>query len=553
MTKKIFRTVLLSSMSIFLGTIILILGYLYHYFTNSQLDQLRLQTSLIAQAVEEDGQSYLDHIDLNDLRVTWIDQDGQVLYDSEKDVSQLDNHGNREEVVEALKTGYGESIRQTATLTQRLLYTSQRLQDGTVVRLAIAQKTIVVLLWKLAPWVGTLFIISILVAISLARLTSQKLLAPLEAIDLDNPLENEVYSELHPLLKRLDLHQSQLEEKERLFQQKQDEFDTIISKIKEGLIIVDAKGHLISCNGAASQLFGFQSVDVGEFLPSFQRNLGLRSLMETVLSGQKVESVCEIKECQYKVIARPIWTDGLQSGAVLLFFDVTEQYHLDKLRREFTSTVSHELRTPLHILSGYSEILRANVVSPENVQSFSEKIYQESQRMIQLVEGILQLTQLDEGRTISKESIHFKELIQQVISSLQEKADQREIAIQFEGENVAYKGNLALIQSIVYNLCDNAIKYNKYGGRVIIRLYEVSNQIIFEVKDTGIGISPDDQERIFERFYRVDKSRSKQVGGTGLGLSIVKHALHVHGASIQVTSQLGQGTTMLVRFPKENH
>lgn len=550
MTKKIFRTVLLSSMSIFLGTIILILGYLYHYFTNSQLDQLRLQTSLIAQAVEEDGQTYLDQIDLQDLRVTWIAHDGQVLYDSEKDVKQLDNHSNREEVVEALETGYGESIRQSATLTQRLLYTSQRLNDGTVIRLAIAQKTIVVLLWNLAPWVSLLFLISVFAAILLARLTSKKLLAPLEAIDLDKPLDNEVYAELHPLLKRLDYHQSQLAEKETLLQQKQDEFDTIISKIKEGMVIVDAKGHLVSYNVAASQLLDFQSDDFGQSLPFFQRNLGLKSLMDTVLNGQKVESICEIKDSQYKVIARPIWTDKLQSGAVFLFFDVTEQYYLDKLRREFTATVSHELRTPLHILSGYSEILRANVVSPENIQLFSEKIYQESQRMIQLVEDILQLTQLDEGRTISKEPIHFKGVIQQVVASLQEKADQRGISIQFNGDEVDFTGNPALLQSIVYNLCDNAIKYNRDGGQVTIDLYQDQEHINLEVRDTGIGITKADQERIFERFYRVDKSRSKQVGGTGLGLSIVKHALQVHGASVQVSSQLGQGTTMTVHFPK---
>lgn len=550
MTKKIFRTVLLSSMSIFLGTIILILGYLYHYFTNSQLDQLRLQTSLITQAVEEDGQTYLDQIDLQDLRVTWIAHDGQVLYDSEKDVKQLDNHSNREEVVEALETGYGESIRQSATLTQRLLYTSQRLNDGTVIRLAIAQKTIVVLLWNLAPWVSLLFLISVFAAILLARLTSKKLLAPLAAIDLDKPLDNEVYAELHPLLKRLDYHQSQLAEKETLLQQKQDEFDTIISKIREGMVIVDAKGHLVSYNGAASQLLDFQSDDFGQSLPFFQRNLGLKSLMDTVLNGQKVESICEIKDSQYKVIARPILTDKLQSGAVFLFFDVTEQYYLDKLRREFTATVSHELRTPLHILSGYSEILRANVVSPENVQLFSEKIYQESQRMIQLVEDILQLTQLDEGRTISKEPIHFKGVIQQVVASLQEKAEQRGISIQFDGDEVDFTGNPALIQSIVYNLCDNAIKYNRDGGQVTIDLYQDQEHIHLEVRDTGIGISQADQERIFERFYRVDKSRSKQVGGTGLGLSIVKHALQVHGASVQVSSQLGQGTTMTVHFPK---
>lgn len=550
MTKKIFRTVLLSSMAIFIGTMVMVLGYLYHYFTDLQLDQLRAQTSLIAQAVEEDGQLYLEQLDLKDLRVTWIEANGQVLYDSEKVVSQLDNHANREEVIEARETGYGQSIRQSATLTQRLLYTSQRLQDGTIIRLSLSQKTILVLLWQLAPWVGLLFVLSIATAIVLARWTSKKLLAPLERIDLDQPLENEVYAELHPLLKRLDLHQSQLADKERLLRQKQDEFDTIIAKIKEGMVIIDAQGRLVSYNTAAGQLLSVQATSLGQGLPIFQRHLGLKNLVDTVLQGQKTESVCELQDSQYKVLGRPIWSENQQSGAVLLFFDVTEQYYLDKLRREFTATVSHELRTPLHILSGYSEILQANLASPENVQTFSEKIYQESQRMIQLVEDILQLTQLDEGGTISKEELNLNHLVQQVLSSLQEKADQRNITLSLDGEDLVYSGNPALLQSIVYNLCDNAIKYNVDNGQVKVALYQTTEAIFLEVSDTGLGISQLDQERIFERFYRADKSRSKQVGGTGLGLSIVKHALQVHGATIHVQSQLGKGTVMTVKFPK---
>lgn len=550
MTKKIFRTVLLSSMAIFIGTMVMVLGYLYHYFTDLQLDQLRAQTSLIAQAVEEDGQLYLEQLDLKDLRVTWIEANGQVLYDSEKVVSQLDNHANREEVIEARETGYGQSIRQSATLTQRLLYTSQRLQDGTIIRLSLSQKTILVLLWQLAPWVGLLFVLSIATAIVLARWTSKKLLAPLERIDLDQPLENEVYAELHPLLKRLDLHQSQLADKERLLRQKQDEFDTIIAKIKEGMVIIDAQGRLVSYNTAAGQLLSVQATSLGQGLPIFQRHLGLKNLVDTVLQGQKTESVCELQDSRYKVLGRPIWSENQQSGAVLLFFDVTEQYYLDKLRREFTATVSHELRTPLHILSGYSEILQANLASPENVQTFSEKIYQESQRMIQLVEDILQLTQLDEGGTISKEELNLNHLVQQVLSSLQEKAGQRNITLSLDGEDLVYSGNPALLQSIVYNLCDNAIKYNVDNGQVKVALYQTTEAIFLEVSDTGLGISQLDQERIFERFYRADKSRSKQVGGTGLGLSIVKHALQVHGATIHVQSQLGKGTVMTVKFPK---
>ncbi len=549
MTKKIFRTVLLSSMGIFLGTVLLIFGYLYHYFTDLQLEQLRIQTNLIAQAVNEDGQAYLEDIDLQDLRVTWVAEDGQVLYDSEKAVQQLDNHANREEIVEALETGYGQSIRQSATLTQRLLYTAQRLQDGTVIRLSLSQQTIFVLLWQLAPWVGLLFLLSVLTAIFLARLTSKKLLAPLETINLDKPLENDVYTELHPLLKRLDQHQSQLADKERLLQQKQDEFETIIAKIREGIVITDVQGYLVSYNLAASQLLELDWSGLGQAIPLFQRHLGLKALIDMVLQGQKAEGIYDIQDSHYKVIARPIWTEQVQSGAVLLFFDVTEQHYLDKLRREFTATVSHELRTPLHILAGYSEILQANLASATDVQVFSGKIYQESQRMIQLVEDILQLTQLDEGGKIGKERVDLTSLVQQVLAGLKEKAEQREISLVLEASELYYTGNPVLLQSIIYNLCDNAIKYNKDKGQVTVSLYQQSNQLVLQVADTGLGIAPADQERIFERFYRADKSRSKQVGGTGLGLSIVKHALQVHSATITVESQLGLGTTMTVMFP----
>lgn len=549
MTKKLFRAIFLSTMGIFLGTVLLILGYLFHYFSALQLEQLSLQTSLVAQAVEQDGLLYLQEVDSEEVRLTWIATDGRVLYDSEKPASQLDNHADREEVIEALDTGRGESIRQSETLTQRRLYSAQKLEDGTVIRLSLSQHTIWVLVGQLTPWMGLLFVVFSLTSLVIARRVSKHLLTPLEHLDLERPLENHVYVELAPLLKRLDQHQSQLAEKESLLQQKKEEFDTIISKMKEGMVLVDASGHLVSYNGAAGQLLGLETSSIGQLVPTFTRHLGLKNILDQVLVGQKAEGILEFRENHFKLIARPIWTETHQSGAVLLFFDVTEQHYLDKLRREFTATVSHELRTPLHILSGYSEILQANLVSPEHVQLFSSKIYQETQRMIQLVEDILQLTQLDESGKITKEMVDLKKLVEQVVTSLREKAEQKGIHFVLEVEPVYYKGNFILLQSIIYNLCDNAIKYNQENGTVYLCLSQTEEYILLQVEDTGIGIAPSDKERIFERFYRADKSRSKQVGGTGLGLSIVKHALQFHQATIEVDSKLGQGTKMSVRFP----
>lgn len=550
MTKKIFRAIFLSTMGILLGTFLLTLGYLFHYFSDLQMAQLGTQTSLMAQAVEREGFHYLREVDNKELRVTWIAPDGAVLYDSEKAVEELDNHANREEVREALDLGNGQSIRQSDTLTKRLLYSAQRLADGSVLRLSLSQETIWVLLGQLTPWLGLLFLLSGLVSLLIAKRVSQKLLEPLEKLNLEKPFENDVYVELSPLLKRLEEHQTQLAEKEILLQQKREEFDTIISKMKEGMVIVDKKGRLVSYNSAAGQLLELERLNIGQVVPAFSRHIGLKELLEEGLAGQKAERIFEFGDRHNKVLIRPIWAEAEQTGAVILFFDVTEQHYLDKLRREFTATVSHELRTPLHILFGYSEMLQSGMTSPRDVQLFSTKIYQESKRMIQLVEDILQLAQLDEGGKIHKEVVDVTQLIEQVLAGLNEKMKQKNLSLTLVAETVYYRGNPTLLQSIIYNLCDNAIKYNKENGSVTVELSQCQDRLVLQVTDTGLGIADADKDRIFERFYRADKSRSKQVGGTGLGLSIVKYALQVHGATIDVESQLEQGTTMTVTFPR---
>lgn len=550
MTKKIFRAIFLSTMGILLGSVFLILGYLFHYFSDLQLEQLSTQVRLMAQAVEQEGFSYLEEVDSRGLRITWVAPDGEVLYDSEQSVVQLENHADREEVREALETGVGQSIRQSDTLTQRFLYSARRLADGSILRLSLSQQTIWALLGQLTPWITLLFLLSSLGALLIAKRVSRKILEPLERLNLEKPFENDVYVELTPLLSRLEEHQTQLAEKESLLQQKREEFDTIISKMKEGIVIVDKGGHLVSYNGAAGQLLDLERSSIGQVVPAFSRHVGLKELLEEGLSGHKAERIFEVGERQSKVLIRPIWAETGQTGAVLLFFDVTEQHYLDKLRREFTATVSHELRTPLHILFGYSEMLQSGLASPESVQVFSGKIYQESKRMIQLVEDMLQLAQLDEGGKIHKEVVNLTSLTEQVVAGLNEKAKQKGLALTLKTDTVYYEGNPTLLQSIIYNLCDNAIKYNKENGEVRIELSDTQDRVVFQVADTGVGIAEADKERIFERFYRADKSRSKQLGGTGLGLSIVKYALQVHGASIEVDSHLDQGTSMTVWLPK---
>lgn len=550
MTKRIFQAVFMTAMGVFLLTILTVQVYLYNYFNGQLVDHLVQETQLVAEAVENEGEDYLQHIAPGEYRFTWIAPDGSVIYDSENDASQMDNHSQREEVIQAKKNGIGQRVRYSSTLSETLIYSARLLQDGSIVRLSVSHSTVFDLIQQMFPWFAVLGLVSLLTSYVLAKYTAQKLLRPLETIDLERPLKNDVYKELHPLLKRLDFHQSQLAEKESLLRQKQDEFDTIISKMKEGLVIVDDQGRLVIYNEAARNLLELEESALSRPIAIFQRQSALKDLLTELLDGQKTDTIVELQDHQYKVIGRPIWSEQQQSGAVLLFFDVTEQYYLEKLRREFTATVSHELRTPLHILSGYSEILQSRIASPDDVVVFAEKIHQESQRMIQLVEDILQLAQLDEGRHIRMEDVQLTDLVQQVLAGLEDKAVQKNIALSFTGPQISYHGNPVLLQSIIFNLCDNAIKYNTEHGQVHVSLSQTDEAISLVVEDTGLGISSIDQERMFERFYRADKSRSKQVGGTGLGLSIVKHALQVHGATIHVQSQLGQGTVMKVKFPK---
>lgn len=551
MTKKIFRTTLSASLGIVLVTILMIMGFLYNYFNHIQREQLRTQTALASQGISFEGKDYFENLKTSNVRITWVDNKGQVLYDTQSDAKHMKNHANRQEIKEAIKSGYGESTRWSATLTEKSIYAAQRLNNGTIVRLSVAQQTIFYLLLGMMSPLAIIILLAIILSVLIARYIAKKVSEPLNNIDLDHPLSNDSYEEITPLLRRLDSHQAKIQHQKLLLQKRQKEFDTIISKIKEGMILLDDQARIVSINAEALKLFQINDDWHGRFMMEVSRDLTLKDLIDQGLKGKKKEANIGIENNHYRVLVRPTTDNNRVTGLVVLLFDVTDQLQMEQLQREFTANVSHELKTPLHVISGYSELLANQMVPNEEVPQFAAKIHKESERLVKLVEDIINLSHLDEQEKLPQETVNLYDLTQKVLEGLQAKADKKHIQINFNGEEAILRGNPVLLNSLVYNLCDNAITYNHEKGQVNVTLKNSPDTITLEVSDTGLGIAEKDKERIFERFYRVDKSRSKIVGGTGLGLSIVKSALDFHNGSIKVDSHLGQGTTMTVLLHKQ--
>ncbi|HEO2643614.1 TPA: PAS domain-containing protein [Streptococcus agalactiae] len=551
MTKKIFRTTLSASLGIVLVTILMIMGFLYNYFNHIQREQLRTQTALASQGISFEGKDYFENLKTSNVRITWVDNKGQVLYDTQSDAKHMKNHANRQEIKEAIKSGYGESTRWSATLTEKSIYAAQRLNNGTIVRLSVAQQTIFYLLLGMISPLAIIILLAIILSVLIARYIAKKVSEPLNNIDLDHPLSNDSYEEITPLLRRLGSHQAKIQHQKLLLQKRQKEFDTIISKIKEGMILLDDQARIVSINAEALKLFQINDDWHGRFMMEVSRDLTLKDLIDQGLKGKKKEANIGIENNHYRVLVRPTTDNNRVTGLVVLLFDVTDQLQMEQLQREFTANVSHELKTPLHVISGYSELLANQMVPNEEVPQFAAKIHKESERLVKLVEDIINLSHLDEQEKLPQETVNLYDLTQKVLEGLQAKADKKHIQINFNGEEAILRGNPVLLNSLVYNLCDNAITYNHEKGQVNVTLKNSPDTITLEVSDTGLGIAEKDKKRIFERFYRVDKSRSKIVGGTGLGLSIVKSALDFHNGSIKVDSHLGQGTTMTVLLHKQ--
>ena len=555
MIKRIFRSICLVAFAVFLASIALIMGVLYSYFSNVQQEQLKMQTRLAAQGVSHEGIGYFENLEMGDFRITWIDGNGKVLYDSESDTSQMENHLEREEIREAFLRGYGESRRYSSTLMERLFYCAQAIDDGTVIRLSVEQQTIWTLLFSMAQPICMVFCVAVLLSVMLAVRLSKKIVKPLNELNLDEPLNNREYDELSPLLRRIDHQQTRLKWQEEELGRKEKELDAIVGNMKEGMMLLNQSGKIVSINPAARKLLNTNQYCVGKDILTISRNLGLQEVFIKALEGNAAERIVALQGGNYQVDASPVVSEDAApeervSGVAVLLLDVTEKEKAEQMRREFTANVSHELKTPLHTISGYAELLQNGMVDSKDTIPFAGKIYTEAQRMVRLVEDIISLSHLDEGAGDMKfEDVDLHALAGTVIRSLEAEADGAGVSLELTGESVRMQGIPQLLRSILYNICDNAIKYNHRDGNVIADIRREGAFAVVSVKDTGIGIGPEHQERIFERFYRVDKSHSKEVGGTGLGLSIVKHAAKIHDARIQVESAVGKGTTITVRFP----
>ncbi len=551
MTKRIYKAICIVALAVFVVTMLMIMGVLYNYFSDIQQKQLKAQTALAVQGVERLGEDYFNGLPTSEFRMTWIAADGDVLYDSVSDSDTMENHLQREEIREALATGAGESARYSSTLMKRYLYCAQRLSDGTVLRLSVSHSTVFLLLIGMVQPILIVIAVAAILSFVLANRLSKRIVEPMNKLNLDEPLENEGYDELSPLFRRIFTQQEQLRTQQGSLAQKQRELETIVGHLAEGMLLLDRDGKIITANAAAIRLLDAKLERIaGLELLSLNRNLEIQAAVRSAMDGKNAVQKTVLHGKTIQIHAAAVGSDEEISGVALVLFDVTEQEQAEQRRREFTANVSHELKTPLQSISGYSELIKCGIAKPGDVQPFAERIYEEAQRLISLVEDIINLSHLDEGSRYDWMDLDLYEAAVQATQSLSELAEEKNVSLSVEGSSVRIRGIPELVQGILHNLCDNAIKYNRPGGCVTVTATEEPNAGVLRVADTGIGIPTEELDRIFERFYRVDKSRSKEVGGTGLGLSIVKHAAILHNAKIEVDSTVDVGTTITVRFPR---
>ena len=552
MTKKIFRSTVAVGLAVLLASLLIIMGALYSYFGHVQEQQLRDELSIAAAAMTDgDGETYLSRLHSDDYRITWLKADGTVLYDTRADASAMENHAQRQEVRQALANGAGESSRYSATLLEKTLYYAQRLPDGTVLRLSASRVTMGVLLLSMLPAILAVIAVALILSAILAGRVSRHIVRPLNTLDLEHPLENDAYEELSPLLRRLEHQRREIDEQLRALRRRSEEFEQITASMTEGLVLLDNNGTILSINPAAGTVFHADQSCVGQPLLTMERDPAvshaLRDAMETGYSEKRLER--DGREYQFDMTR--IQTDGESVGAVLLTFDVTEQAFAERNRREFTANVSHELKTPLQGIIGSAELLENGMVQPDDVPRFVGHIRSEAQRLVTLINDILRLSELDEGGSLPTEPVELLALCRDTANSLEAAAQKRGITVAVTGDEVSVPGVRRLLTETIFNLCDNAIKYNRDGGSVTVTVGRDGGEAVVTVSDTGIGIPAEHQGRVFERFYRVDKSHSKASGGTGLGLSIVKHAVRYHHGTVTLDSREGEGTTFTIRLPIE--
>lgn len=553
MTRKIFQSIIAVVISVLLLSLALITGVLYNHFETAMLDQLRTTAQFAEQGVEQEGMAYFDSLHAQNCRVTWIAADGTVKYDNRSDPKTMENHADRQEVREAMENDSGTSVRRSSTLSEHTMYYAKRLSDGTVLRLSMSQRSVLFLMGGMLSPLVFIFLAACLLAGVLSYRVSKKIVKPLSVIDLKHPEQVETYDELSPFLQRIAAQNREIDARMAEIRKQQQEFSMITENMSEGLFVVDRNYQILSYNKSAMQIFGMDPRQEHENLLAVNRSEGFRNVVDSALKGRHAQENLELNGRVYQIIANAVCQPDFAEdmvGAVILVLDVTEKEAQEQYRREFTANVSHELKTPLTSISGIAEIIRNGIVKPEDIPHFAGKIYDESQRLITLIGDIIKLSRLDENQVpMERETVDMLEMARDVVQQLSSVARKSGVTLVANGSHGQVQGVRQVLGEMVYNLCENAVKYNRAGGRVWVDVQQMADHVVLRVKDTGIGIPAAEQGRIFERFYRVDKSHSKAVGGTGLGLSIVKHGAALHHATISVSSEPEQGTEITLTFP----
>lgn len=551
MNGKIFRSSFLTSILVLIVSFVLILGILFDYFESRLMAELKTEASYVSHAVKRDGVEFINSFKGSGKRITLIDSDGKVIADTTTNAEKMDNHMSREEIEEAAEKGWGSSSRYSNTLTEKVTYYAVKLNDGRFVRVSTTQNSMLTIILGLLQPLIVISLIIMGISFYLSYKLSKSIVKPINELNLENPEANEVYEELTPLLKKITAQKNTIARQIKEARQKQEEFRLISENMNEGLLVIDSSGDVLTYNSAALRFPQMRDVMCGNIM-DYNESSEFKDAVKKGLGGQRTEEDLENTEKMYRIIVNPV-AEGIKViGAVIMIIDITESAKREQLRREFTSNVSHELKTPLTSISGFAEMMKEGGTPDDTVRDFSKSIYDEAQRLITLVADIIKISELDEGSPRSDvESVDLFELTSEIIGRLDVVAKKRNVEMKVIGEHVEIMGTRKILDEMIYNLCDNAIKYNKDNGQVEVLVSNCDDgKAYLTVRDTGIGIPEAEQSRVFERFYRVDKSHSKMVGGTGLGLSIVKHGAAYHNAEIVLESSLDEGTRVTLKFNK---
>lgn len=551
MTKKIFKSIMVVAGAVLIASLVIIIGCLYRYFGDVQEKQLEDELSLAVIAVEKNGLSFLEELQSDQYRLTWVAENGDVLYDTQSDGESMENHGDREEIRQALQSKEGKSSRYSTTLLEKTLYCARRLEDGSVLRISVSSVTVWVLVLGMLQPIFIVIVVTLILSGGLASRLSRHIMEPLNSLDLEKPLENDTYEELAPLLNRIHKQHRQIDMQLSELQRKNDEFTQITYGMTEGLVLLNEKNIILNINPAALTLFHTGRSCIGRDFLTVERSLYVSHAIQDAFAGGHSEIRMEREGKEYQLHINRIESNGSVIGAVVLAFDITEAAFAERNRREFTANVSHELKTPLQSIMGSAELMENGLVKPEDMTRFVGHIRTETERLVTLIDDIIRLSQLDEGCDMPFENVDLYEIASEVAAGLADMAAAKNIEMTLTGEAVRIKSVRRLLTEVLFNLCDNAIKYNKEGGTVEVSISRQEREAVISVKDSGIGIPPEHQTRIFERFYRVDKSRSKESGGTGLGLSIVKHAVQYLDGKIELQSSPGEGTRIRILFQEK--